>query len=119
MRYILIQPVSQIGDEPGRFRNTFTGEEVDTLDVVPIKVQKRRVLNPLEYGKPSLCASHDGLYSLAAFGDGTPTAYPLRECRTCPQFSDSEWGRNQELCAPEYLVWAYRPTAHEIVEMNL
>jgi hypothetical protein len=59
-RYVVVQPTSKEGT-PGTFRSNLDGSERGELRLVPLRVQRGRVLWGAEIGSDPLCRSDDGL----------------------------------------------------------
>jgi hypothetical protein len=119
IRYQLTQPMSQSGDSVGVFRNTFTGEETTSLEIIPIKVRQTRVKKAEEYGRPLQGASSDGTKAISAFADETKPLHPDQECRSCPLYSNNKWAHNNGKCQPQWVIYCYRPATHEVVELTV
>ena len=60
-RYTVVQPTSKEGT-PGTFRSNLDGSERSELNVVPLRIQRGRVLWSAEIGTDPVCRSTDGLY---------------------------------------------------------
>lgn len=76
-RYRLIQNTSSDGT-PGKFVSTLSGQEVDTITAVLMKVTKTRVMWPVAFsrGDKPECRSEDGKHKANGIGTGV--------CDTCP-----------------------------------
>jgi len=59
-RYAVVQPTSKEGT-PGTFRSNLDGSERSELNVVPLRVQRGRVLWSAEIGTDPICRSSNGL----------------------------------------------------------
>lgn len=118
-RYKLIQPGHEAeGETPGRFRLCLPGsdllsgtaEERESLDLVPLKVQKGRVCWGDEAGDP-LCRSADNLAPDPLFWEARPGSPPSPVCGRVIG------GRWQPACPLAEWSDGLRPPCHQVYDL--
>jgi hypothetical protein len=118
VRYILSQQNTAVGGPVGTYYNTFTGESATTLDVIPLHSQFMRIKQQENFGQTQ-CLSPNGKKSVSTLSDGRAPLYPSQECATCPLFSNSPFAHKQDKCEPRFVIRAFRPLTHEVVQMTV
>ncbi len=116
----IVQGTSEKGT-PGKFRRADTEEEYESLNVVPLRVQKNRTYwgpGAFSRDRSPECFSLDGNYGAMVNGDGEPTAYPGQDCMTCPMRTDSPW-RDKDMCKGGYMVYLFNVETFETYGMRL
>lgn len=95
---VLCQAQSEQG-EPGMFLRRDTEQVIEAPLVVPVRVQKTRTFwgpGGFSRDRTPVCYSMDGQRAAGTRGDGEPTWYPGRECRTCEHYTAAPWRDRDE-----------------------
>ena len=94
-RYAAVQPTSQEGT-PGTFRSNLTGEERSELRLVPLRIQRGRVLWSDTLGADPVCKSNDGFHPSPAVdapvNEACSTVAGRRLRPVCPM---AQWQRTR------------------------
>ncbi|MFQ5912425.1 MAG: hypothetical protein ACE5JS_04515 [Nitrospinota bacterium] len=119
-RYKLIQPGRQAdGEKPGRFRLSIAGSDLldgelkgrESLDVVPLKVQKGRVCWGEDTGTEPFCRSADNLRPDLLFWETRPGCPPSPVCGRLVN------GRWQPVCPLAQWSGGERPPCHQVYNL--